>query len=187
MSGFKVKKKLKLGLYAVFKHLVAGCVCVCVLSLTFFPPCFSTMSVLSGKWSSWGVLEPPPLGIVQLSPRQASFTLPLHRHQPSGTKRKGKKKGKVGEVSTWPLCFFENTFTHYQTMQPLAVHQALYFQPLHPCSGGRAAEREDTGQGCSCGRQKAYLFSRLNPKSKQGLPKSLKICLVVCVSSWNVW
>lgn len=82
--------------------------CQC-FSLTFFPPCFSTMSVLSGKWSSWGVLEPPPLGIVQLSPRQASFTLPLHRHQPSGTK--GEKKKTVGEVSNWPLHFFENIYT----------------------------------------------------------------------------
>lgn len=107
--------------------------------LTFFPPCFSTMSVLSGKWSSWGVLEPPPLGIVQLSPRQASFTLPLHRHQPSGTKKDKKEMG----VSTWPLGFIENTFTHCQTMQPLAVHQALYFQPLQPCSGGRAFEERE--------------------------------------------
>lgn len=63
--------------------------------LTFFPPCFSTMSVLSGKWSSWGVLEPPPLGIVQLSPRQASFTLPLHRHQPSGTETKGRERERA--------------------------------------------------------------------------------------------
>lgn len=155
-----------------------GTVCVCrFFSLTFFPPCFSTMSVLSGKWSSWGVLEPPPLGIVQLSPRQASFTLPLHRHQPSGTKRKKKKKKDGGEVSNWPLRFFENTFTHCQTMQPLAVHQALYFQPLHPCSGGRVVEREDSRLGCSCGRQKAYLLSGLNPKSKKSLPKYLKTCL----------
>ena len=128
---------------------------VCLfISLTFFPPCFSTMS--GGKWSSWGVLEPPPLGIVQLSPRQASFTLPLHRHQPSKTNKKGKKE-MVGEVSTWPLCFFEDTFTHCQTMQPLAVHQALYFQPLLPCSGGRAVEKEDSSLGCSCGRLRAWL------------------------------
>lgn len=38
----------------------------------------------------------------------------------------------VGGVRNWALHFFENTFTHCQTMQPLAVHQALYFQPLHP-------------------------------------------------------
>lgn len=108
------------------------CVYCMPFNLTFFPPCFSTMSVLSGKWSSWGVLEPPPLGIVQLSPRQASFTLPLHRHQPSGTKRKTKwcVDGGEGEFSTWR--FIENTFTHCQTMQPLVVHQALHFQPLHP-------------------------------------------------------
>lgn len=69
--------------------------------ITFFPPCFSTMSVLSGKWSSWGFLEPPPLGIVQLSPRQASFTLPLHRHRPSGT----GGRNRVGEVSIWHAIF----------------------------------------------------------------------------------
>lgn len=108
--------------------------CQC-FSLTFFPPCFSTMSVLSGKWSSWGVLEPPPLGIVQLSPRQASFTLPLHRHQPSGTK--GEKKRRWGRLATDHYISLK-TFTHCQTMQPLAVHQALYFQPLYPYSTGRA-------------------------------------------------
>lgn len=148
MSDFKDKQELKLGLYAVHKHVVIGIVCVCrFFSLTFFPPCFSTMSVLSGKWSSWGVLEPPPLGIVQLSPRQASFTLPLHRHQPSRTKE--KKKKDAGDVSNWPLHFFENTFTHCQTMQSLTVHQALYFQPLHPFSGTRAVERG------GCGRHKS--------------------------------
>lgn len=113
-----------------------GVVCVCVFfffSLTFFPPCFSTMSVLSGKWSSWGVLEPPPLGIVQLSPRQASFTLPLHRHQPSGTKEKRKKKRMSGgRLATGHYAFFENTFTRCQTMQPLAVTSSTLFSTITP-------------------------------------------------------
>lgn len=86
-SSFKDKQQLKLGFYVVYvyKHwaIVHRACFSRFFSLTFFPPCFSTMSVLSGKWSSWGVLDPPPLGIVQLSPRQASFTLPFHRHQPS--------------------------------------------------------------------------------------------------------
>lgn len=76
--------------------------------LTFFPPCFSTMSVLRGKWSSWGVLAPPPLGIVQLSPRQASFTLPMHRHQLSRTKE--ERSTVLGGVTSWPIHVFENSF-----------------------------------------------------------------------------
>lgn len=95
--------------------------CACGFTmLTFFPPCFSTMSVLSGKWSSWGVLEPPPLGIVQLSPRQASFTLPLHRHQPSGRKK--------GEVITWP--FEVSHLDTRQTRHQLAVHQGLAIEAI---------------------------------------------------------
>lgn len=89
----------------------------------------------------------------------------------------------VGEVSNCPLRFFENTFTHCQTMLPLAAYQALYFQPLHLWSGGRAVEGEDSRLGSSCGRQNIYLFSRLNPKNKQGLPKYLKTCLVISAIS----
>ena len=49
------------------------------------------MSVLSGKGSCGGGFEPPALGIVQLSPRQASFTQPSHRHQPSATQTKRER------------------------------------------------------------------------------------------------
>lgn len=143
------------------------CVFMYLFSLTFFPPCFSTMSVLSGKWSSWGVLEPPPLGIVQLSPRQASFTLPLHRHQPSGTKRKEEKKRWKGEeVSNWPLHFFENTFTHSQTIQPLAVHQALYFQHYNPT---REEEEElrgrTTGWVSAVAGKRSFLVLKAEPQN----------------------
>lgn len=82
--------------------------------LTFFPPCFSTMSVLRGKWSSWGVLAPPPLGIVQLSPRQASFTLPLHRHQLSRTKK--ERSTVIGGGTNWLLPVSENCGTSNQLL-----------------------------------------------------------------------
>lgn len=60
-------------------------------------------------------------------------------------------------------------------MQSLTVHQALYFQPLHPFSGTRAVERG------GCGRHKSIPVLQAEPKEQAtvGLPKCLWTRLVI--------